>query len=393
MLTILKLIASTQSGRGGHNHTMCSIMEALGDRMDVLGVNVGTVASPVHAKCLSPIHYLPYESIRATLSSLTKIVHSESPDVIHAYDKTSAFFGRELAKRSGLPFLMTKCGGPNPVGYYPSVRDIVVFSRENVRFFEAGDRKQRVHHLPHRVRRPRQDKYKVRELRSLFRPDSTIVLRICRVGSTYEQSILQGGILVRQLRSAGVDSDLLVVGIHDGESDTRSIESAVADVATFVSDDHFTCKAAEIIDAGDIVIGTGRGLMEAAAVGKPLLAPLRDSDCPALVDEDSFEALFDFNFSERSSLPNFDADQNLRRILHVATNKDAREQAGAFASNMFEQHFNIDRMADAYERLYESLRPDARTQWTDRLLHLAWLKRNVRTLEREQEYLAGLPNR
>ena len=128
--------------------------------------------------------------------------------------------------------------------------------------------------------------------------------------------------------------------------------------------DKFTTRASEIINIGDIIIGTGRNFMEASSLGKTMLVPYQNLSYPLLVNEDNFHSIFKTNFSPRTQVKEFNEKENLNSILKIIDSNIEID-----SKKWFNSYFNVDVAVSKYTELY-SIRSGNNTFVFDILLNV-----------------------
>lgn len=71
----------------------------------------------------------------------------------------------------------------------------------------------------------------------------------------------------------------------------------------------FTNNLSSVMSAGDILIGFGRTVMEAASLGMPTIVPVTHNKgevIPVLLRKENFEVLQSYNFTNRTWVPSLD---------------------------------------------------------------------------------------
>jgi len=277
------------------------------------------------------------------------------PNILHAFDTHALFFARLVAHQTHNPLFYTKCGGPNPRVFHPRAPNIIAFSLENQAYFKNHRkfRSSQILLLPNRVHpHVHQDANRIASLRAMLDPARSVFLRIARLTPLHERSIGQSIRLVNQLSADGYAVQLAIVGhVYDSIVLQRLRVHAGSHVH-FFTDAAYTKNASELIDAGDFVIGSGRGFMEAAARSKVLLVSQADCRFPALITEDTFQPAFACNLSGRARLTS-DESANYKAIVAVVTNPATRRQYEVFARRLFDRYFNIETVLPTYHTLYE----------------------------------------
>ncbi|MCB9911372.1 MAG: hypothetical protein H6827_00100 [Planctomycetes bacterium] len=265
----------------------------------------------------------------------------------------------------------TKCGGPNPVGYYPHVDQLVLFSQEDQDFFRADPRFQGTesHLIPNRVGPVAQNEAGISKLRAGIPPGDLVFLRIARVAQLHEDSILQTLELVRRLRSDRVPARFLHIGVVNDSSSLARLQGKLGAEDRMLTEPGLTRQASALIEAGEFVVGTGRSFMEAASRSRVMLAPVAGSPFPVLATPNRFRELRQANFSSRSRIAGLDPEMAYQEIRRATESPEERRKLGAFSREMFDRHFSIEKAVSRYLRLYEHLAPVTATRWLDVARH------------------------
>ncbi len=362
-MKILFTISSMGHGRGGHFYSLLSTVQALANSADVIVLNVGLQPSPVLSGLGDDRYkFVSYDgNIIRFQKEITDTVKSIKPDIIHAFDVRALFFSRNAALACKIPLAHTKCGGPNPKGFYPFVESMVLYSRENVDFFKGKSkfRDVKVNYIPNRVIKNTLDNQRTEELENKLEADGSFVfLRIARISHSYKKSILDSINLVNILCSAGVKSKLLIVGTIQDRSTYEEVRGKLGLHAHLITEDRYTVNASGLIGVADAVIGTGRGAMEAAIHGKILLAPVETWKVPALIDDRNIEHFMDFNFSERTPSTNDDEQKNIKRIMSIIQDKRKKSKLESYVSEFAADNFDVySKSTDLLQANIEARRP------------------------------------
>ena len=128
-----------------------------------------------------------------------------------------------------------------------------------------------------------------------------VILKIGRISTYYEKTILQAVNLSKELHELDERYELLLIGSIQQESVNNNLISRIEELSYIhvENNEEFTHNAKVIIDIADIVIGTGRGFMEACYLNKLMFAPCANSEIPVFVNSQNFQSVFRTNFSER----------------------------------------------------------------------------------------------
>jgi len=132
-------------------------------------------------------------------------------------------------------------------------------------------------------------------------------------------SIRQSIIFSRKLREHGITNTLIIIGvIEDPNVYVKLIEFSRFDNIMLLTEPTYTTKASEFIHYADLVVGTGRGFMEAALQGKLMLCPDNANKRLAFIDDSNIDLFFSRNFSGR-----YEADNdNFTSLIDILMNGD-----------------------------------------------------------------------
>ncbi|WP_018526593.1 hypothetical protein [Alkalispirochaeta alkalica] len=374
-MKVLYLISCFGHGRGGHFYSLRATAQEMSQHVEVSVLSIGTSVSPVlnDLDCYTSIFLSKFcwRSVRKVLAQ----IKNENAQVLHSFDSGAYFFARLSSLATALPVIHTKCGGPSPKRFYPKVKDLVLYSVEDVRFFSSSQRHKHtsLHHIPNRVASITQDSEAIERLRSRLDPGATIFLRIARFSSSHKHSIMGSVGLVQELNDRGHRAQLVVIGaIQDVDVFEEACRTASDDVM-FITDDEYTTNASRLIDIADYVIGTGRGAMEAAVLGKIVLAPVANSVIPVLLTEECIQTCFEYNFSPRTPIET-DPDSAIKAIAELIESEKIRTSQRAFLMAFSKRHFLISSVAHKYHSLYQKARKCG-LQPLDIALHLVLSRR------------------
>lgn len=371
-MKIMYVISVGGNGIGGHFYSLKSTVEAVGESAQCVIVNIGKAKSPVINAIDSQIHNVIYSHYNpvGTLLGLSKIVKSEQPDVIHAFDMNSLFYVNIISHYYKKPYITTLCGGPNPT-FFPKVRNLIVFSSENKNAFEKNPKysNSNIHLIPNRIWRPMQDYNRIDEIRRKLDPEAHIFLRIARISSFHKDSILQSIALVNALNKENIRSQLVVVGSIQERDVYEEFVKETGENVILLTDERYTINASKLIDISEVVIGTGRGFMEGASMGKILLCPSNHSEYPIVVTKDNLFSLFDNNFSIRSFDNSSTNSNNFSALIQVLRSDELRADLKKYMRQISQDNFEIEPVLGKYLRIYQELKYDSRIGISDTLIH------------------------
>lgn len=366
---------------GGHYYSMRAIAEAYhagntrGDAVDLC--TIGTCPSPVvEGSPLKHVHIAAGPgSFQSAWRAFSGLVRSGGYDVLHAYDLVAHGFTRFAAARHSKKLVLTRCGGPPPI-YFPFSPAMVLFSRENLDAFRARRKfsSTRLHHIPNRVNRPSPSAPPApADRQALGIPAGPLVLRIARIGSAYDAGSIALVAAVEALSREIPDLQLLLIGAVYDEGARRAlvdtIESANGRLNRTAiqlrTEGEFTLNASRFLPLADFVVGTGRGAMEAMALGKPVYIALKNGAI-VLINPSTAGELSDHNFSGRTSSPSpsFSGHTMGETLRGLAGDPAGYHSASGFSRSFFDAHLAIESALGRYEEMYADLSPRGRFPWT-----------------------------
>lgn len=244
--------------------------------------------------------------------------------------------------------------GHLPKKFYPHANSLILYSLEDKEFFESKKsfNKSKIYLIPNRVNEKKleQSDTNVNTIKNILPKGTTVFLRIARIGVSYKESILQAINLVADLNKKGIPSTLVVIGVVEDFGIYSLLQEKAGDNALFFTKSEFTINASKNISVADFVVGTGRGFMEAALLGKPVLAPTRNRSYPELVDFNNFNLIFKTNFSQRYLSDNDDGvlfNKALNAINEFKLGKEINIQKIA------QENFSSSGLLKKYKIVYE----------------------------------------
>jgi hypothetical protein len=361
-------------GAGGHTYSLKATVGALSERFDCSVVQIGPRVSPVVEATSREFHYVYFNGLNmiTAIRHLNSICHSQHYDLFHAFDGDGLFFARIMSAKYRKPVVLTKCGGPNPRSYFPRVRHLIVFSRENEAYFRARPKykSSKIYFIPNRVYRVDADTEAIEEIRNMLGIEKPVFLRINRFSSAYRNVMLQSVRLIERLNNDGYACQLLLIGAVQDQDVFAEISRFQGDAIRLITAQKYTQNAARLLDVADFVIGTGRSFMEAASRGRVLLTPLEGAKYPVLVTTENFDELFATNFSPRNVLASYDEEAEYRKVVRAVKDDPYRDSLKKQADRFFDEFFSIDGAVEKYSELYHAAVYDPHAEWFDLMLHV-----------------------
>lgn len=357
-MRVLFITTGTKADGGGMFHSIITIADALhknSDDTEVRILQIGTAEMPIFDKALVRVDRIVLKDLNIFnyLRLIREYCKLYKPTHVQAFDNRSYFFARLIARSVNSKLYLGRPGGPNPKFYFPKFSDIIVFSEEGEAYFKNKFPKSGVHLIPQRVNATTPDVDRVEKLRKLLKSGSHTLLRIGRIGPFHNYANLKTFSLADRLRKDGINVQAVHIGFVESDSSLSELMSASGQEDLIITDPNFTTNAARLISAADVVLGTGRSLVEGAMLGKPVLTPLAETDFPVLVGEDNLNNLAATNFSARNRLPESDAESCYNKIRSLFINPDAYKNAARFSQEVIGSRYHVDAAIPMWRTLYK----------------------------------------
>lgn len=379
---IIASINSKSKGKGGHYHSLLETVKQLSKVHEIIIVNIGNEpAQALLGSSFKTHRILNKTSLYKTYAQLKKFIKEENPDILHSFDSLAFYWTRICGRMLRIPYCLTKCGGQNPKLYFPYAKNLVLFSSENELFFKSHSKfkDSNLFLIPNRIELFEDNMEGIKNIHSILKEkhkNSFKFLRITRIGNYYKNSSLQLIHLVKKLRNEGLNCSLIFIGAIEEDSVLRELKKEGEDFTYFFSQNSYTSNAKSFINCADAVMGTGRSFMEAAAKGKILLSPVQDSSIPLLIQSSNFAKAFEYNFSERILISDYNESDNYDDIKTIIENKYSQIKSQEFSSAVYGEFFDSKKIVEKYENVYYGIQLQRKVHLFDFFLHTLFVIRS-----------------
>ena len=356
-MKVLYLISVAGHGKGGHFHSLMTISDAMKEAVDVKIVTVGSGTSKLIELTPNFHQHIRFDSVpgRAFFNEFGSVLKTLNPDVVHCFDERAYLLLAlyMFLNRRKIPVVLNKCGGPNSADY-PVAPILVLFSMENLHYYsrQAKFSQSSIHLIANRVQ-----KSEIRKQHPIFDKLTSdfLIFKIARISSFYQASLSDAIQLIRKLLDHGCSNvRLCIIGTLENPDVMKNLQQeAIGLPVEFIIEPEITHKAADYLHYADMAICTGRGFMEASALGIPVLAKVKKSHIPFLVNEQNFDSFFFYNFSERTELPEANEEENLRQIIQVISDPNVHNRYSSMSQAMFNKQFDVHGAIDKYLTVYK----------------------------------------
>lgn len=354
---ILVVITNFNHGRGGHFFSCEAISVELSKYFNIVVCVIGKTVPPIFKQSELDVKLIHFRGLNLpwAFTKLFHLVKKHKIEFIHNYDERCVTFTFPVAKLLGIRMVTTKCGGPIK-GDFPVNSDLVLFGAEDYNHYtnmkEYDDLK--IYHIPNRIRKTRlvSGQEENATIKSIVKDNFSIV-RIARLNKKYENSILVTINLFHYLKSVRKDTVLILIGVIEDVDTFEKITSLIKGAKIFLfTEPRYTNQASKYINYFDIVVGTGRGIMEAVSLGKITLSPVENHKYPLLVCESTFQKLFKINFSGRVECSVKNIENSLLELIEIIYNESIKLEYHVFLQKASSNYFEIDSVIDIYISIY-----------------------------------------
>lgn len=387
---IFYLISSSNKlnpGLGGHYFSLMNIAEAVSNKKEVAIINIGEREASVLKEWKGKLFFIKasFFEIRKAINVLNNLCKKYPPDIIHAFDKSSGYFARRASMSCKVPWILTKCGGPNPLhrkrflspsAYYPKAIVQTAFHKNDYDWFKSRLHKpSQLELILARVKVKFSHRNEFSELNYFYNNAEVKISRIARISLLHFSSILKSVKFTQKMCKTGINARLAIIGTVDSNKLYEKLKQAIGNETKIFTSERFTRKASDFLPLADVAIGTGRSFMEGCAAGCIMMTLVKDSIYPALVTADNIEYFEAQNFSNRTS-PNEEVnpDRDIKEyIREITSNKDRISKE---MLDIFKKRYDMANATDKYIKLYEEVA--SKKQWQKRFcfdlfFHCLWL--------------------
>jgi hypothetical protein len=351
-MKILYLIFSkTKYSGGGHFYSLVTLVDSLNSEFNCRILNLGNTNPEIliNRNDSFYIHINSFNIFYKIFHLINNVKH-DMPHVIHAYDWRAHYFGRIISFLFNIPLIYTKCGGSNSQYFIPNSTTYILFSKENYTHYKKYINNNLIHLIPNRVKKVKSNLFDIINLKNDNNLcNKKIILKISRFNEYYDLTFTQSINLLNKLNHYSSDYVLIFIGEIQSQEFYDKIKSNCKLLPViFITDKYYTTNSSRLIDCGDIIVGTGRGAMEACSLNKIVFCPVSNYHLPIILNDKTIDNLFHFNFSERISV-NEDII-NIENYNYFNNNKYNFD-----SYSLFQKYFSIDNVINQYFDIYKNV--------------------------------------
>jgi hypothetical protein len=358
-MKILFFISVKGHGKGGHFNSLNHITKGLSQKIDCKIITLGPGKSNLMENNPNFLKHIKSNGLDFLLKikEIKQTINNYNPTIIHTFDIEAYNYLRIFLNSIKYKFIVNKCGGPNPISF-PKVENLVLFSLENLNWFKNQKvfNKTIIHLIPNRTQSLENSNQNViggqNKDKSFFN-----LVRIGRIGTYYEKSFIDSINLIKFYKENGfLKIKLYIIGTIEDENVFQNLKNQVEINSlnvTFLNEELYTTNASKMLYLADAVIATGRGLMEASSLGKPLFAIVKNFNMPIIIDETNFDSFYSTNFSERNYLKNINEKEVTSNYINLVNDTKNFEEKSNFSKQIFTKYFDLNLGIEKYLQAYQ----------------------------------------
>ena len=358
--TILFLISNfkeVNTGKGGHYYSFLTTLKALkrsNHQYEFKGISIGDfVPSALVNQNLGHV-FTSLPNYEVAVRKILEQCKGQNVVLIHAFDYFAAEFARRISNVLKVKYITTKAGGAQFKRDIPLGENLVVYHKKDEQYYRSinFNAPKNVHLINARASKPEF----CEDVPFIFGNNRTAfkIIRVCRIGAKYQESIQQAIHLVEFLNKRGLFAQLVIVGHVEDKEVLKSFAYNPL-YTSFKTTERFTRNASRFIVRADAVVGVGRSVQEAFALGKIVFSPVKGEKYPQLLSETNLEVFSDNNFSMRIEKADLNVFQNIEEIYSVLSNKVSVKKLKLWTEETFYSHFDISIAINKLNDIYEHL--------------------------------------
>ncbi|SFJ99656.1 Glycosyltransferase involved in cell wall bisynthesis [Desulfomicrobium apsheronum] len=293
-----------------------------------------------------------------------KILYKLNPDIIHAFDFSGLYLSESYARKYGKKILYTICGGPVPQKFIPSMKPIIVFSKElyeGIYSLHEVDKEKLLINAQRisfdALQNSKFDIYKWSE-KDKINFNIPIVLCISRIANLKINS-LKEVINCIDIVLLSKKVNLLIIGSIDDSHAFAVINELAKKVNEKHKFNYVTVTnigseyASKFLSIADILVGVGRSAFEGMFLGVPTLV-LGEYGFSSVAKSATFDRLMAYNFSGRDVLNRKKIEINHMAIelLHILNDNEYKNRISEESKTWVRDNLDVNKGCEFYESIY-----------------------------------------
>ena len=231
----------------------------------------------------------------------------------------------------------------------------IYFSNENLSNKTDFSRKKIL--LTNRIDGFECDKSLIGQLTQEYPKHDINLLRISRIGIDYYKSFVVAINFHSYLQSIGIDVQTHLIGYIDSQIVYDKLNNLIKHKENIyiITNETYTDDAKLLIDYYDVAIGIGRSFWETASKKLVVLGYSNNSELPIVINENNYESVRNYNFSERVRVDkSFSIDNN----ISVITDDTIKENYIKFLYSKYRSDYSTSNLYSYIDKIVKQSSKD-----------------------------------
>lgn len=346
-------IKNRNSGFGGHYRSLLSYYNQLKQYHEVSLMHYNELeASILDDKIKNELENI--QGVKQFIVTSKRIVSQDVEAVISFADSLQSRMLRLLCWIYDRPYVQIMPGGWSrilPLFF----NSCIYFSNENLNNKTDFSRKKFL--LTNRVNDFECENTLINQFTNEYPKHNLNVLRVSRISMDYYKSFLVAINFHTYLQDIGVDVQTHLIGYIDDKIVYDKLHRLVDQEKNIyiITDKTYTDDAKLLIDYYDVAIGIGRSFWETTSKKLIVLGFSNNNDLPVIINEDNYELVRNYNFSERACVnKSFSIDNN----ISVITDNTIKESYIKFLYSKYRSDYSTSSLHSYIDRIVKQSSKD-----------------------------------
>ncbi len=350
MTKLFFMISALQksSDTGGHYISLRETAYFLKQWWDVSIIILGTKKCTIFDH-FEKVYRIETDDIHKAFKAFDKLNIINKNITLHTFDTHALLVGQKLSVKYKSKLVATKCGGPTRNLWYPKTSELILYTKEDVKWFNSHPSFRNVnkHYIPNRINQPVRNKEREDAFKKHFKDFTSYYNIVCisRIINT-KKKIFAQAIHHLEVTQKKKRAQLFIIGVKTSDDLYQELKKRSDETKNIhiLTNSVFTNLASELLPCFDESIAMGRGAMESLVLNIDTYCPSSGNNTPIKITADNIEKLHQANFTGREFEDYKDANKN--NISHPSTSY--------YAKAYFLLHNDLK---EKFEEIYTNAKP------------------------------------